>query len=312
MGFCLGTTLVLVMMMVDASQTLFSLKDLDIPKCRIAGISLIKVNETYLFNHTVAEDICNVLGLSMANSLQITKANHFGYETCSYGWVSDRVGIISRIQPNTKCGQNKTGIVRWRADISKSFHTYCFNSSDTWINSCKPDSTTTAGTSPLTNSASTWAKASATPKSASSDTFTIFQILKPAVTKYIHSNNSAIQFTTESPLPTERTTAETGEGKTDTLISSNVIFGGLPTALLVLALIFFIAAVVLAVCYIRKYMETVSFSSKKEPKEDIETKVFKETRTGDNVANKEHKNGNAVENIENKPATTVRCVEAEV
>ncbi|XP_030056845.1 lymphatic vessel endothelial hyaluronic acid receptor 1 [Microcaecilia unicolor] len=303
---------------MQGSQSFFSLKDLDIPKCRYDGISLIKVNGTYLFNYTTAEAICNLLGLSLASKWQVNKANHHGYETCSYGWVSDGVGIISRIQPNTKCGQNKTGIVPWHANFSKSFHTYCFNSSDIWINSCKPESSTTAGTNPPTKEASTWAKTSATLKPASHDTSTIFQILKPAATKKINSNEFSAQFSTASPLPTERITTESDEEnlelpkQKDALRSDNVIFGGLPIALLVLALVFFIVAAALAVCYVRKYVETVPFSSKKKQKEDVETKVFKEARTGDNVADKEQKNGKPVEKLENKLAATVQCVEAEV
>ncbi|XP_029438526.1 lymphatic vessel endothelial hyaluronic acid receptor 1 [Rhinatrema bivittatum] len=306
MGSKLTAPFVLLLLgnMICVAQSFFSEKDLEIPECRTNGVSLLRVNTTYLFNFSTAEAVCKLVGLNLASTMQVSKAHQDGYETCSYGWVSDLVSVISRLQPNPKCGQNKTGVVPWNAPPSKLFHAYCFNSSDIWINSCKPDITTTDTTNALTKSAMT--TQAETIETASHVSSTMLHILNTSATKPITSKTFTIQFTTES-LPTKWT--EVPKAKA-TLISDNVIFGGLPTALLVLALLFFAVAVALAVCYVKKYMKTVPVSSKKQ-KENVETKLLKKTTTGDNAAATEQKNGKAVENLESKPET-VQCVEAAV
>ncbi|KAF7245583.1 Lymphatic vessel endothelial hyaluronic acid receptor 1 [Varanus komodoensis] len=85
-----------------------------------------------------------------------------------------------------------------------------------------------------------------------------------------------------------------------------------PTVLLVLALIFFAAAVVLAICYIKKYKKTFPFSNKEEKKEEIETKNIKETKTSSKTLEQESKNGKKSEEPQVKHEPTVKCLEAEV
>uniref|UniRef100_A0A8D0L9U6 LYVE1 protein n=1 Tax=Sphenodon punctatus TaxID=8508 RepID=A0A8D0L9U6_SPHPU len=81
----------------------------------------------------------------------------------------------------------------------------------------------------------------------------------------------------------------------------------------VLALFFFIAAAVLAICYIKKYKKTLPFSNKKEQKELTETKVIKDNKQSDTAPDKEPKNnGKKAEEPQTKPEATVKCVEAEV
>ncbi|XP_053544910.1 lymphatic vessel endothelial hyaluronic acid receptor 1 isoform X2 [Bombina bombina] len=120
----------------------FDIKDVKVLKCRIAGVGLVQ-NSTYMFNFTTAEIVCQQLGLELATKAQVEKANSHGFETCSYGWVAEQTVVISRIHQNEKCGQNKTGVPTWSNTPNKPFHAYCFNSSDTWINSCVPEIKTT-------------------------------------------------------------------------------------------------------------------------------------------------------------------------
>ncbi|NXO97480.1 LYVE1 protein, partial [Certhia brachydactyla] len=92
-----------------------------------------------------------------------------------------------------------------------------------------------------------------------------------------------------------------------------VVFGGIPIALLVLAIIFFIISVVLAVCYVKKYKETLPFLNKKQQKETVVTTALKETKSNDQTPEKEtQNNGNKVEECKAKPEATVKCLEAEV
>lgn len=90
-------------------------------------------------------------------------------------------------------------------------------------------------------------------------------------------------------------------------------FGGVPTALLVLALLFFAAAAGLAVCYVKRYVKAFPFTNKNQQKEMIETKVVKEEKADDSNPNEESKKMNKKpEEPKSPPKTTVRCLEAEV
>ncbi|KAK2504071.1 hypothetical protein MC885_019551 [Smutsia gigantea] len=88
---------------------------------------------------------------------------------------------------------------------------------------------------------------------------------------------------------------------------------GVPTALLVLALLFFAAAAGLAVCYIKRYVKAFPFTNKNQQKEMIETKVVKEEKADDSNPNEESKKTDKKpEEPKSLPKTTVRCLEAEV
>ncbi|ETE62263.1 Lymphatic vessel endothelial hyaluronic acid receptor 1, partial [Ophiophagus hannah] len=83
-----------------------------------------------------------------------------------------------------------------------------------------------------------------------------------------------------------------------------------PIVLLVLALFFCTTAVVLAVCYIKKYKKTSLFSSK-EKKDEIETKNIKELNAKSQPPEQGLKNGRK-EEVEVKSEPSVKCLEAEV
>lgn len=90
-------------------------------------------------------------------------------------------------------------------------------------------------------------------------------------------------------------------------------FGGVPTALLVLALLFFAAAAALAVCYVKRYVQAFPFTNKNQQKEMIETKVVKEEKANDsNPGEDPNKTDRRPEEPKGPPKTTVRCLEAEV
>ncbi|NXV79226.1 LYVE1 protein, partial [Atlantisia rogersi] len=268
-------------------------------------------------NFSEASNACNQLNLQLASKDQVEKALKHGFETCSFGWVKDRLVVIPRITSNKKCGQGKTGLVLWNADLFKTFKVYCFNSSDVQINSCKPDPTTTVLPSPSTPT-------DLTAYSGSSLTENITAVPNVTETEQLLKNiRFRVICITETILPTEATTTKLPEEhamidspnytshaafKNDT-----IVFGGIPTALLVLALIFFIISVVLAVCYIKKYKKTFPFSNKNQQKEMVETAVLKEAKSNDKTQEKETKNnGKNAEESKTKPEATVKCLEAEV
>ncbi|NWV23468.1 LYVE1 protein, partial [Origma solitaria] len=269
-------------------------------------------------NFSGASNVCNQFNLQLARKDQVEEALKRGFETCNFGWVKDGFVVIPRITSNQRCGQGKTGLVRWNAEKHRTFHVYCFNSSDVQINSCEPDPTTTTF---LSSSAST----DLTANSASDLTENITAVPTVTVTeseKFL-KNRFRIICVTETILPTEGPTTQMPEEHSPTdspkhtphLAFKNdaVVFGGIPTALLVLAIIFFIISVVLAVCYIKRYKKTLPFFNKNQQKETVVTTALKETKSNDQTPEKEtQNNGNKVEECKTKPEATVKCLEAEV
>uniref|UniRef100_A0A8C8VQP9 Lymphatic vessel endothelial hyaluronan receptor 1 n=1 Tax=Pelusios castaneus TaxID=367368 RepID=A0A8C8VQP9_9SAUR len=307
MGSYSGVALVLfsIWIMKFIAQGTFSVEDLTVPACRIAGIALI--SRPKKLNFSEAAHACSQLGLQLAKRTQVKKAWSHGFETCSYGWVADKWTVISRQSPNPKCGQNKTGVVDWNVSLNRGFSGYCFNSSDTWINSCIPEPNSTLIPSTVTeiNSSSATSSQGITKMPKATE---LPKIKKPHMICVMETILTTIQTTVES-----QEEMAVPNGNHAAFRNDNVVFGDVPTALLVLALFFFIAFVVLAICYIKKYNDTCPFSNKNQQQEMIETKVIKEPNSSDKVPEKEPKNnGKKAEELQTKPEATVKCVEAEV
>ncbi|KAM6464831.1 lymphatic vessel endothelial hyaluronic acid receptor 1 [Liasis olivaceus] len=279
------------------------LKDIYTSNCRIAGVTLVADKNKINFNFVEAQSVCRQLGLTLAQKSKIETAWKHGFETCSFGWVAEGYAVISRITPNEKCGQNKTGIPIWRISQNRKARAYCHNSSDTWINSCIPEISTIAlpDSSTELNSTST---ASFQDISAWAETTELLQTPKPPKYRIICVTETFI------PEPTPKKENLLFTDKRPAFKNDGVLFGAVPTVLLVLALFFFAAAVVLAVCYIKKYKKTSLFSNK-EKKEEIETKNLKELNAKSQPAEQGPKNGKK-EEPETKPEAPVKCLEAEV
>ncbi|XP_043914944.1 lymphatic vessel endothelial hyaluronic acid receptor 1 [Protopterus annectens] len=128
------------------SQNSLNKEGLIFSDCRISGVFLVQSGKDYKLNYSEAEDACHFLGTVLASKLQVEKANSNGFETCRYGWVSDKITVISRVKPNSKCGQNKIGIIIWNNSPEKKFDAFCFNTTDRNINSCEPITISTSTT----------------------------------------------------------------------------------------------------------------------------------------------------------------------
>lgn len=101
----------------------------------IAGVfqvsALNRLNQPqYAFNASVARSLCSSLGVDIASKAQVKNALTRGLETCRYGWIDEHFAVIPRIKPLSTCGQNQTGLVTWRASVTKHFDVFCFNESD--------------------------------------------------------------------------------------------------------------------------------------------------------------------------------------
>uniref|UniRef100_A0A8V0ZH69 Lymphatic vessel endothelial hyaluronan receptor 1 n=1 Tax=Gallus gallus TaxID=9031 RepID=A0A8V0ZH69_CHICK len=275
--------------------------------CRITGVGLYLGHKV---NFSEASNVCNRLNLQLASKEQVEKALNHGFETCSSGWIKDGSVAIPRITSNMKCGKGSVGLVNWRPNHAHKFTVYCFNSSDVQINSCKPDPTTTIiPSSSVPTDLTAYSSSDLT-----GNTTAVPTAAEPEQT--LKNVKFRIICITETILPTEETTTTMPEESYTypaAFRNDGVVFGGIPTALLVLAIIFFISSVLLAVCYIKKYKKCLLFSRKNQKKEVVETTALKDTASNDKILEKETKNnGKMVEEATAKPETTVKCLEVEV
>lgn len=46
-----------------------------------------------------------------------------------FGWVDEHFAVIPRNTALSTCGQNRTGLVTWRAAVTQKFDVFCFNES---------------------------------------------------------------------------------------------------------------------------------------------------------------------------------------
>lgn len=291
-------------------------QELSISACRYMGVALVGRKGNQQMNFTEARETCQVLGLTLASKAQMEAAQKSGFETCSYGWVGERISVIPRIFPNPKCGKNGVGVLSWKASPNQKFRAYCHNASDIWVNSCIPETITTFDPMFDTQTPTVEFPVSSSTDSASSpdstthvlattrappSTSMVRKTKKICVTE-VYTEPNTVAAETESPIIRE--TAFKNEA---------VGFGGVPTTLLVLALLFFGAAAVLAVCYVKRYVKAFPFTNKSPKKEMIETKVVKEEKADDINSNEESKKTDKnPEEPKSPPRTAVRCLEAEV
>ncbi|XP_017658778.1 protein MRVI1 isoform X3 [Nannospalax galili] len=307
---CIWTTSLLVQGTVHVQELSTS------TQCRIMGVILVN-RKVELMNFTEAQKACKLLGLTLASKDQVEVAQKMGYETCSYGWVEEQISVIPRNSSNPKCGRNGKGVLIWKVPPSQKFRVYCHNSSDTWVNSCIPEIITTFDPTfdiqtetPGTES-TVW-DSSYSVSSPDSTTRAPPTTRGPPSTSFARKTKRICVtevYTETSSVATETApTVESGAAFTNEASG----FGGVPTALLVLALLFFGAAAVLAVCYVKRYVKAFPFTNKSQQKEMIETKVVKEEKTDDASPNESKKTDKNSEEPKSTPKTTVRCLEAEV
>uniref|UniRef100_A0A3B3ZCP4 Link domain-containing protein n=1 Tax=Periophthalmus magnuspinnatus TaxID=409849 RepID=A0A3B3ZCP4_9GOBI len=83
----------------------------------------------YAFNASDARSRCESLGVNIASVSQVINALTRGLETCRFGWTDEHLAVVPRVTAQVNCGQNQTGLVRWRAPITKKFDVFCFNES---------------------------------------------------------------------------------------------------------------------------------------------------------------------------------------
>ncbi|XP_035508459.1 lymphatic vessel endothelial hyaluronic acid receptor 1a [Morone saxatilis] len=84
----------------------------------------------YTFNASEARRLCLSLSVNIASKAQVQEALTRGFETCRFGWIDEHFAVIPRRKALSNCGQNKIGLVTWRASVTQKFDVFCFNESD--------------------------------------------------------------------------------------------------------------------------------------------------------------------------------------
>ncbi|KAI5608521.1 lymphatic vessel endothelial hyaluronic acid receptor 1 precursor, partial [Silurus asotus] len=77
----------------------------------VSGVFQAGLSSGYAFNASVARNVCEQLGVVMADKAQMEKALKHGFETCKFGWIDEQVAVIPRVQPKVSCGKGDVGIV---------------------------------------------------------------------------------------------------------------------------------------------------------------------------------------------------------
>ncbi|KAL2806500.1 lymphatic vessel endothelial hyaluronic acid receptor 1 precursor [Daubentonia madagascariensis] len=188
---------------------------------------------------------------------------------------------------------------------------------DTWINSCSPEITTKDpifNTQTETHMMEFFASGSTYSASSPYSTTPALTTTHAPASTSIPRRKKLICITEvyveTSTMSTETESYIENKGSFKNEVAG---FGGVPTALLVLALLFFAAAAGLAYCYIKRYVKAFPFTNKNQQKEMIETKVVKEEKADDSNPNEESKKTDKNPEEPKSPLkTTVRCLEAEV
>ncbi|TKS73905.1 Lymphatic vessel endothelial hyaluronic acid receptor 1 [Collichthys lucidus] len=269
-----------------------------------AGVFMLIEGGRYTFNFTAARDACLFLNVTIATQAQMERAVRRGLETCKFGWIAEQIAVVPRLRAEQTCGSNKTGVVTWSARPDRMFGVFCYNASDL-------ETPNTSTSSPETSTFSTKLKTltkplliSTTKSPPSIQPRTTAAAKQTAFTlpvKTTHSarilSTSAIPKTLSTHIPTSLShlitskpivissdfsapahtsvSITSSESTTPTSVSAAKPLGDVPTALIILAIIFLLITAAGVVWYYK--LNLFSFWPQGQQKDDTETEMWKHT-----------------------------------
>ncbi|XP_017333365.1 lymphatic vessel endothelial hyaluronic acid receptor 1a [Ictalurus punctatus] len=222
----------------------------------VVGVFQASLSGDYAFNASVARDVCEQLGVGMANKAQLNKALALGFETCRFGWTDEQVAVIPRILPKDTCGKGRVGLITWRTLPSYKFDVYCFNSTDYEAHM---------------NTEHEYPSTAVIPTARTSGART--SGAHPKLAKPTRSASRDDPQSTSSSLPHYTPEKDTPESQAFSNTSPNTAVGLIA---LLTTLFAFLLLAVAAVCYFKK--NRVGRWKKSQEKETIETEVCGKTR----------------------------------
>ncbi|KAL6468965.1 hypothetical protein MHYP_G00224890 [Metynnis hypsauchen] len=225
----------------------------------ILGVFHASLPGNYAFNASAARDVCEQLGVTIADKAQVLRASTRGFETCRFGWIDEQIAVVPRIQAQNVCGKGKVGVIPWRTTLSTKFDVYCFNSTDF---EAQAQATTTQ----------VHKTTSGTPAPHMSKGGVHLQQVKTT-----HSASS----TSSSDLqPTfSGSSRSQDKEKAQALGGTNPNIGVVPTALLITTIFTFLLAAMVAVWYFKMNRSCAGLCDGEQQKECIETEVWDQCST---------------------------------
>ncbi|KAM4619149.1 lymphatic vessel endothelial hyaluronic receptor 1b [Polymixia lowei] len=263
----------------------------------VEGVFMIPVDGKYIFNATEARSACRHLNTTLATAAQMENALQHGLQTCRFGWIDGQIAAVPRITADVKCGNNKTGLATWRANVDKLFGAFCFSAADL-------DNTLTTTVIPVTSKATMSLPASkhtrttvtslvrSTPKAPSSteSTSKASERVPPVVTftPLVESTRPSTISSTSSVTPVSPSQPVTASSLITVSLTSvppstvlpesaEASLGAVLTSLIVAGVILLLLIAAGAVwCYQLK-RSVFPFWSRRQQKDDIETEMWKHT-----------------------------------
>ncbi|XP_023680253.2 uncharacterized protein lyve1a [Paramormyrops kingsleyae] len=130
----------MLLLCLTISANLLQLTDFKVsPEKGTAGVFLLSSTpKEYALNASAARDMCQLLGMTLANRAHVQNAHAHGLETCRYGWIEERIAVIPRVTSSASCGRGGIGVIIWRAEAHRNFDAFCFNGTDPKVHLASP------------------------------------------------------------------------------------------------------------------------------------------------------------------------------
>ncbi|XP_049578689.1 lymphatic vessel endothelial hyaluronic receptor 1b isoform X2 [Syngnathus scovelli] len=214
----------------------------------------------------------------MATVANVEEALRHGLQTCKFGWVTEQVAVIPRLTASNKCGNGKTGLIRWNARTDQAFAVFCVTPTATTPTSNSSSSTTSAP-SPTTAvktshlvPISTTTSPSLTHHPSSSSASSAHALPSHVVTSWPTSSSSRSSFTS---TPTHASNQQTQRPVKAPLRVVWMVF-------IVLGIVFLMVTVAEVSCYYYK-LKSGSCRSQVLQGDDAEAEMWKPTDSRTNL-----------------------------
>ncbi|XP_054633732.1 lymphatic vessel endothelial hyaluronic receptor 1b isoform X2 [Dunckerocampus dactyliophorus] len=265
---------------------------------RSAGVFLLIEGGKYTFNFTDAHTACQSLNATMATAANMEEALQHSLETCKFGWIAEQVAVVPRLTASSKCGNGKTGLVKWNARENQKFGVFCFSASDSKATVIPQTSTSftssTPHTHPLTSSAASPSpppRTTETPEHVASPT----SAGRPQVQTLpwpglVTTSTPGLYFTTRMSFPSHVITSSPAVSRSASSISTRHTSNNsvlqqserpaksssrVSTALIVFSVVFLIVTAAGGLCYYK--LKIQAFRSRGPQGDDMEAKMWKHT-----------------------------------
>ncbi|XP_077373336.1 lymphatic vessel endothelial hyaluronic receptor 1b isoform X2 [Festucalex cinctus] len=281
-----------------------------------AGVFLLIEGGAYTFNFSAAPTACHSHHATMATVANMEEALRHGLETCKFGWVAEQVAVVPRLTASSKCGNGKTGLVKWNARPEQTFAVFCFT-----VTATPPtvtSSTTTPNASPLPSSTSALSPSPTSttnaPPARMSHPVPI-SISSPPLPRHPSSSPSSSAHAlpshdiTSSPSFISSTTALSHSSNQQTQRPTKAPLRAVWTAL-ILGAVFLMATAAGVMCYYYK-LKSGSCRSQAMQGDDVEAEMWKsgDSRTDLHREDNDHEEGEEEEERETKYSSDIMlCV----